>query len=87
LALFSSIRSAQPTPVSGSNFHRFTLPPGLTIDEQSGVISGIPSAAGTYQVIITALSLGIGQLAFSAVLEITITPATPAITSPTPVSQ
>ena len=54
------------------------LPPGLSIDMATGLISGVPTAQGLYTVALTAANAGgIGQ----ATVTITIIPAAPVITS------
>ncbi|HEV2805242.1 MAG TPA: matrixin family metalloprotease [Chthoniobacterales bacterium] len=41
---------------SGATYSASGLPPGLTIDSSSGLISGIPTISGTYSVIVTVQS-------------------------------
>src|SRR5213079_1356929 len=54
------------------------LPPGLSVDTATGLISGTPTTAGTYSVTISATnSSGTG----TKTLVITINPAKPVITS------
>ena len=55
------------------------LPPGLSINGSTGVLSGTPTAAGTYKVILMAYnSVGLG----TTVLTVSIVSPLPAITSP-----
>src|SRR5207247_2356000 len=55
------------------------LPAGLTVNTNTGLISGTPTAAGTYSVTISATNAnGTG----TATLTLTINPPPPAITSP-----
>lgn len=61
----------------GVSFSATGLPPGLQIDGTSGLISGIPSNAGTFEVLITATKAGATT---SAILRIIV--SAPAITSP-----
>ena len=48
----------QVTPGVPAYFGATGLPPGLTLDPLVGLISGIPSAGGTYQVTVTAENAG-----------------------------
>jgi PKD repeat protein len=61
-----------------TSFNATGLPPGLTVNTSTGVISGTPTTTGTYSVTISATNVsGTG----SATLTITIKPAPPVITS------
>src|SRR5438045_1560790 len=63
---------------SPTSFGATGLPPGLTVNTSTGLISGTPTTAGTYSVTISATNVtGTG----SATLVITINPAAPVITS------
>lgn len=68
----------------GTTAYRLTasgLPPGLTADPVSGVISGTPTADGSYQVALT-LSDGTSTIKADLQLVFTSDPTVPVITSP-----
>jgi cyclophilin family peptidyl-prolyl cis-trans isomerase len=58
-----------------------TLPPGLTFDEGTGVISGIPTAAGIYAVPMTASFAGGPAHTLNLTLRIIRPPAAPQLTA------
>jgi hypothetical protein len=63
---------------SPGSFNAVGMPPGLTVNTATGVISGTPAASGTYNVVIRAANYG-GTA--EAVLVLDVIPATPVITS------
>ena len=67
--------TASNTP---TKFGASVLPSGLSFDKTTGLISGTPTAAGTYIVTVGAANAGGGQ---TAPLTLTILPAAPVITS------
>jgi sugar lactone lactonase YvrE/PKD repeat protein len=70
--------SDQITASGAATYAATNLPPGLTIDPNSGIISGIPTSAGTYQVTITATNAGgTGSVTFT----VNVLPLAPVITS------
>lgn len=76
--------TATGEPVPGYTIVEGSLPPGLTLDSTTGIISGQPTEAGTYPVTVSA---GNGALPdASATYDIVITPAdvgpTPGDTTP-----
>ncbi len=50
------------------------LPPGLTLDANSGVVSGTPTTAGTYNVAIDALNVAASAVRGSSIVNFTIYP-------------
>lgn len=54
------------------------LPPGLTLNATTGVISGIPTAPGTYDYIIQVVD-SLGAVVRTEVCSIQINPPTPNI--------
>ena len=72
---FSYTITATNSPTS---YNAAGLPPGLSVNTSTGLISGTPTTAGTYSVAISATNAGgMG----TATLTITINPAPPVITS------
>jgi len=63
---------------TGATFAASGLPGGVTCDPVAGLVSGTPTAGGTYDVIISA---GNGTATGSATLVINVTPAPPVITT------
>jgi hypothetical protein len=51
------------------------LPPGLSIDPGSGLVSGTPTAEGSYDLVVTATETSTGTTRTSGPATITITPA------------
>jgi hypothetical protein len=65
---------------TATTYNASVLPPGLTINPTTGIISGVPTTAGTSQIVLSASGNGTG----TAVLNLTIQPAPgagPVITS------
>ncbi|MCY3020037.1 MAG: putative Ig domain-containing protein [Planctomycetota bacterium] len=62
-------------------YSALNLPPGMSLDNASGLISGVPMLAGSYIVPITA-SNGIGSASAVLYLIVAQGPTSPAITSP-----
>jgi hypothetical protein len=60
------------------------LPPGLSIDHTSGVMSGTPTAAGTYSVKVTATDNATPRQSGSVTFTWTVTNPTPAVTGVSP---
>src|SRR5439155_26269536 len=61
-----------------TSYNATGLPPGLSVNTSTGLISGTPTTAGTYSVTISATNAGSTG---SATLTLTIKPAPPVITS------
>ena len=80
LFVYQIVGTNSPTSYSATN-----LPPGLTINTTNGIISGVPTKAGSFNVTVNAI--GSANTA-SATLTINISPAPsgPAITSSTSVT-
>ncbi|MDQ3414451.1 MAG: putative Ig domain-containing protein, partial [Verrucomicrobiota bacterium] len=74
---------ATDTPTTGFPYGASNLPPGLTVDNGTGVISGTPTLAGIYPSIISVTNDG-GTT--TKIVTITITGVVPLITSPTEAS-
>src|SRR5436305_5066434 len=72
---FSYTITATNNPTS---YNATGLPPGLSVNTSTGLISGTPTTAGTYSVTISATNAGGTG---SATLTLTIKPAPPVITS------
>jgi len=72
---FSYQIAATNTPTS---FNATSLPTGLTVSTTTGLISGTPTVAGTFNVTITATNTGGTD---TETLVITVTPPAPSITS------
>ncbi len=70
---------ATDTPTQGTPYGASNLPPGLTVDTGTGLISGTPSAVGVYPSIISVTN--VSGTTFKTV-TITITEMVPVITSP-----
>jgi hypothetical protein len=77
---FSYTIAATNTP---TNFGATGLPAGLSIDTTTGIISGTPTSAGTFGIPISATN---GGGTDGAILNLTIAPGTPVITSATTAS-
>lgn len=73
---FTATVRARHTPES---FGAWGLPPGLSLDPTNGVISGIPTQAGTYRVLLSATN---ACTSATATLTLQIASSTPVITSP-----
>lgn len=74
-----------PTVTGGDGNVTYTatgLPPGLTLDAASGVLSGVPTTTGSYQIIITATD-GQGSVStHTEALQVSHPPLTLAMTPP-----
>lgn len=73
---FSFLISATNSP---TGFAASGLPAGLSVNATSGLVSGVPTASGSFAVLVKAINLG-GE--GSAVVNMTILPPVPVITSP-----
>ena len=69
-----------PTPADTLTFSATGLPPGLVISA-SGLISGAPTTAGTYPVVISVFD---GTVSTTANLTWTVTDPTPLVLNPMP---
>jgi hypothetical protein len=54
-----------------------TLPPGLTLNKTSGIISGVPTTAGSYPIVVSVTDAEMPPITASANLSITIVPTPP----------
>lgn len=71
--LGSGITRQVVSRITGGTYSATNLPPGLTIDAQTGVISGIAEISGTYRVVITITGGGGSQ---TVTLPVTVTAPT-----------
>ncbi len=67
-------------PISGATLASGSLPPGLSMDPVTGIISGTPTVSGTYQLQVQLQ--GAGGATTVVPLTITVTQALPAIVTP-----
>ncbi len=61
---------ASPIPAGTFALVSGTLPTGLSLNAQSGAITGIPAAAGDYQVVVSATKSGVGTSTASLDIQI-----------------
>jgi hypothetical protein len=63
---------SNPTPVTWSVVDASKLPPGITLDSDTGVLSGTPSLPGTYDFTVSAASGLLGPATSSRPLKLTV---------------
>ncbi len=80
-----SLFNYQVTATNGpASYGASGLPPGVSVNPATGLISGVPTAPGTFAATIAAGNVAGG--ASTAALTITIAPAAPAIVNPGPLT-
>jgi hypothetical protein len=77
---FTVTATGTPAPT----FSATGLPTGITIDATSGVLSGMPTASGSFNVVITATNGVTPDATQSFTLDVVAAPAAPTITSTAP---